>query len=67
MRTKRFSWDSTRSASSLVSATTDTEPTRSPYSESDLENELDTNNGIPARTNCRTAAASASSPSPNPW
>ena len=66
MRTSRLSWLSTRAASSLLAATTLSAPTRSPYSENDLEKELDTNTGISACAKRRTGAASPSSPSPNP-
>ena len=58
---RRFSCDSTRPASSLSSATTDSAPTRSPYSENDFENELDTSSGPGVAANWRTTAPSASS------
>ena len=44
----RFSCDSTRAASSALTATMVSAPTRSPYSENDFENEFDTNSGPPA-------------------
>jgi hypothetical protein len=63
----RFSWLSTRAASSWLAATTLSAPTRSPYSENDFEKELDTNSGMPASAKRRTGWASASMPSPKPW
>ena len=44
----------------------DSAPTRSPYSENDFENDDDTNTFSSAFANRRTAAASASMPSPKP-
>ncbi|MNP83951.1 hypothetical protein D3C76_1830480 [compost metagenome] len=59
--------DSTRVLSSLEAVTIDSAPTRSPYSENDLENELDTKNSRPDSANRRTAKASSAIPSPKPW
>ena len=58
MRITRLACDSTRPASSLLAVTMDSAPTRSPYSEKDLENELETKNGRPDSANRRTAKAS---------
>jgi hypothetical protein len=43
-------------------ATTDSAPTRSPYSENDFENEFDTSSGPPASTKRRTTAPSSAMP-----
>ncbi|MCY1466362.1 hypothetical protein D9M71_846510 [compost metagenome] len=63
----RFTCDRTRADSSRLSVTMDSAPTRSPYSEKDLENELETKKFSPDLANRRTAAASSSMPSPKPW
>ncbi len=62
MRTSRLIWLRTRAASSALWVTTLSAPTRSPYSENDLENEFDTSTGRPASAKRRTAAPSASMP-----
>src|SRR5260363_110646 len=66
VRITRFSRDSTRAASSAFGATIENAPTRSPYNENDLENELAIKQTIPAAANLRTARASASTPAPKP-
>jgi len=45
----------------------DRAPTRSPYSEKFLENELEAKNCRPDLEKARTATASASIPSAKPW
>ncbi|MNF00325.1 hypothetical protein D3C80_1991360 [compost metagenome] len=67
VRITRLTCDSTRALSSLDSVMIDSAPTRSPYSEKDLENELETKKFRPDSANRRTAAASSSMPSPKPW
>ncbi|MCY1466804.1 hypothetical protein D9M71_852680 [compost metagenome] len=51
----------------MEAVTIDSAPTRSPYSENDLENELETKNSRPDSANRRTAKASSAIPSPKPW
>src|SRR5260363_98577 len=55
VRITRFNRDSTRAASSAFEATIENAPTRSPYNENDLENELAIKQTIPAAANLRTA------------
>ncbi|MNN69205.1 hypothetical protein D3C81_1849720 [compost metagenome] len=67
VRITRLTCDSTRVLSSLLPVTIDSAPTRSPYSENDLENELETKKSRPDSANRRTAKASSPMPSPKPW
>ena len=57
----------TRVDSSLLCVTIDKAPTRSPYSENDLENELETKKDMPDSANRRTAMPSCSIPNAKPW
>ncbi|MCY1370338.1 hypothetical protein D9M69_574250 [compost metagenome] len=67
VRITRLTCDNTRALSSFDSLTIDRAPTRSPYSEKDLEKELEAKKVRPDSANRRTAAASSSMPSPKPW
>ncbi|MNE51635.1 hypothetical protein D3C80_1462710 [compost metagenome] len=67
VRITRLTCDSTRALSSFESVMIDSAPTRSPYREKDLENELETKKSRPDSANRRTAAASSAMPSPKPW
>ncbi|MNU10305.1 hypothetical protein D3C72_2573810 [compost metagenome] len=66
VRITRFSWLSTRVASSLLPATTVRAPTRSPYSENDFEKEELMNMVMSRSANMRTTEASSVRPSPKP-
>ncbi|MNV48571.1 hypothetical protein D3C71_1404850 [compost metagenome] len=68
MRITRLTCDCTALASAAVGATIDSAPTRSPYSENDLEYELATMKlSMPASAMMRTAAPSCSMPLSKPW
>src|SRR5258707_8809273 len=63
----RLTCEVTRLASSASAVTKVMAPTRSRYSENDLENELEITQGSPTRVKAWTAWASSSMPSPKPW
>ena len=58
---------STRAASSLSDATTDSAPTRSPYRLKLLEKLVETKMFRPAATNLPITAPSSAMPCPKPW
>jgi hypothetical protein len=62
-----FSWLSTRLHSSVLAHTTLSAPTRSPYSEKLLENEVETKKFMPVRRNTARHAPSSAMPTPKPW
>ena len=68
VRMMRLMCDCTALVCPAVAATTDNPPTRSPYSENDLEYELATMKlSIPASAMMRTAWPSCSMPLSKPW